>query len=64
LFELGLSLGIEISVIGLDSSINYLTRSKFKLDKSTRLDVLKVATRHASVRGWIDMFHNLGRIRK
>ena len=31
LFEWGLSLEIEISVIGSDSSTNYPTRSKFKL---------------------------------
>ena len=51
LFELGLSLGIEIVVIGSDSSINHPNRSKFELDEDTGLNVLKVTTRRTSVRG-------------
>jgi len=28
------------------------------------LNVLEVVTRHTSVRGWMDMCHDLGRVRK
>ena len=63
-FELGLGLGIEISVIGSDSTINHPTRSKFELGEDTGLNVLKVATCRTSVRGWIDECHDLGRVRK
>ena len=63
-FELGLDLRIEISIIGSDSSVKHLTHSKFELGEGTRLNVLEVATRHTSIRGWIDMCHDLGRIRK
>ena len=52
-FELGLALGIEIFVIGFDPSINHLARSKFELGEDTDLNVLKVATRRTSVRGWV-----------
>ena len=58
-FELGLGLKIEISVNGSDSSVNHPTRSKFKLGKGTGLNFLKVAMRRTSVRGWIDMCHDL-----
>jgi len=50
-FELGVGLGIEVSVVGSNSSINHPTRSKFELDENTRLNVLKIATRRTSVRG-------------
>ena len=63
-FELGLGLGIEIFIIGSDSFINHPIRLKFKLGEDTRLNVLKVATRRTSVKGWIDMCHDLGRVRK
>ena len=63
-FELGLDLGIKISVIEYDSSINQRIRSKFELGEDTGLNVLKVATRRTSVRGWIYMYHDLDRVRK
>ena len=63
-FELGLSLGIEISIIESDSSVNHPTRSKFELGESIGLNILKVATRHTSVGGWIDMCDDLRRVRK
>jgi len=63
-FELGLDLGIEISVIGSDSSINHPTRSKFELVEDTELNVLEAAMRRTSDRGWIDMCHDLGWVRK
>jgi len=63
-FELGLSLRIEISVIGSDSSVNHPARSKFELGEDARLNTLEVAAPHTSVRDWIDMCHDLGRIRK
>jgi len=59
-----LGLGIKISVIGSDSSINHPTRSKFELGAYTGLNVLEVATRRTSFRGWIDMCNDLGRVRK
>ena len=63
-FKLELGLRIEISVIGYDSSVNHPTRSKFELSKGTGLNFLKVAMRRTSVRGWIDICHDLGRVRK
>jgi len=63
-FELGLCLRMEISVIGSDSSVNYPTRSKFGLGEGSGLNILEVATRRTSVRGWIDMCHDLERVRK
>ena len=59
-FELGLGLGIEIFVIGSDSSVNYPIRSEFELGEDIGLSVLEVATRRTSVRDWIDMCHDLG----
>jgi len=44
-------LGVEISVIRSDSSINHPTRSKFELGEDTRLNVLEIATRRTFVRG-------------
>ena len=63
-FELGLGLEIEMSVIGSDFSINHLTHPKFELSEDTGLNVLKVATRCTSIKGWIDMRHDLERVRK
>ena len=40
-FELELGLGIEISVVKSDSSINNSTRSKFKLGEDTGLKFWK-----------------------
>jgi len=54
-FELGLGLRLEISVIGYDSSFNHPTRSKFEQGEGTGLNILEVATRLTSVRGWIDV---------
>jgi len=48
-FECGLGLKIKISVTRFDYSTIYPTRSKFKLDKGTKLDVLKFATRRTSI---------------
>jgi len=62
-FELGLGLRVDISVIGSDSSVNHPTRSKFKLGDDFGLNVLEVATHQTSVRDWIDMYHDLERIR-
>ena len=45
-FELRLSLRLEIFVIGSDSSVNHLTRSKFELGDGFGLNVLEVATSH------------------
>ena len=42
----------------------YPTCSKFELGKDTGLIVLEVASRRTSVRSWIDMCHDLGRVRK
>jgi len=63
-FELGLGLGIQISVIRSDPSVNHPVRLKFELGENTGLNVPEVATRRTSVRGWIDMCHDLGRVRK
>ena len=62
--ELGLSLGIEISVIRFDSFVNHPTCSKFELSKDTGLKVLEVAIRHTSIRDWKNMCHDLERARK
>jgi len=37
---------------------------EFKLNEDSGLVVLEVATRHASFWGWIDMCHDLGRVKK
>ena len=63
LFELGLSLEIEISVIRSDPSVNHPAHSKFELGEDTGLNVLKTMCR-TSVRGRIDMNHDLERVRK
>ena len=65
-FELGLGLKVEMSVIGFDSSVNNPTHSKFELSDGSELNILKVATRLTSVRGWIDidMYNDLERVRK
>jgi len=62
--ELGLGLRIETSVVKSDSSVNHPSRSKFELGEGTGLNVLEVATCGTSVKGWIDMCHDLGRVRK
>ena len=64
MFELELGLEIGIFVIGSDSSINHPTRSKFELGEDIGLNVLEVATRHTSVKGWIDMCHDFEWVRK
>ena len=64
LFELRLSLMIEIFVIWSESYINHLTRLQSKLDNDFELTVLKVTTRRASTWVWIDTFHDHGQVRK
>jgi len=44
-----LSLKIDISVTGSDSSINYPICLKFELDEDTELDALEVATHRTSL---------------
>ena len=63
-FELGFGLRIQIPVIGSDSSVNHPTHSQFKLDDGSELTVPEVITRRTSARSWIDMCHDLGRVRK
>ena len=63
-FELVLDLRIEISVIESDSSVNHPTRLKFELGEGIWLNILKVATRHTSVGGWIDMCDDFRRVKK
>ena len=63
LVELGLGWRVEISVIGSDY-VNHPTRSKFELGDGFGLNVLKVATCHTSVKDWIDMCYDLGRVKK
>jgi len=55
---------MEISIIGPDSFVNHLTRLKFELCDGAGLNVLEVAICHTSIIGWIDMCHNLGRVKK
>jgi len=50
-FELALGLGIKISIIESDPSVNHPVRSKFKLDEDTGLNALEVAMCRTSVRG-------------
>ena len=64
LFGWCLGLKIEISFNQFISFSNYSTRLKFKLDRDSGSDVLKVATCRASFGGRIDMRHNLRRVRK
>jgi len=62
-FELGFDLRIKISIIRSDSSINYPIHSQFKLNDGSET-VLEVTRCRTSARGWIDMCHDLGRVRK
>jgi len=39
---------MEISLIGVDSSVNHLTHLQFKLDDGSELTVSKVTTRRTS----------------
>ena len=55
---------LGIFVIRSDSSVNYPTHSKFELGDGSGLYVLEVATRHTSIKYWIDMCHDLGWVRK
>ena len=64
LFELRLGLRIEISVIGYDSYVNHRACSQSKLDDGSELTIPEVTTLRTSTRGWIDMCHNLRRVRK
>ena len=50
-FELGLDSRIEFSVVGSGSSVNHPISSIFVIGEDAGLNVLKVATRHTSVRG-------------
>jgi len=63
-FELRLGSRVEIFVIGSDFSVNHPTRSKFELGDGSQLNILEVTTRHTSVKGWINMCHDLGQVRK
>ena len=54
----------NLSLTGFISSSSYPIRLKFKLSEDSVLDVLKVATRRASLGGWIDTCLNLRRVRK
>jgi len=64
LIELRLSLRIEISIIESNSYGNHSTCSQSYLDDGFELTVLKVTTCRTSVRGWIDVCHDFGRVRK
>ena len=50
-FELGLDSKIEFFVVGSDSSIIHVTRSKSVMGEDAGLNTLEVATYHTSVRG-------------
>ena len=53
------ALEVEIPCNWVYSSSNYLTHLEFKLDEDSGLDVLEVATHHASLGGRIDTYHDL-----
>ena len=64
LFKLRLSSRKEFAVIGFDSSVNHPIPSEFELGEDTGLSILEVATRRTSVRGWLNICHNYGRVKK
>ena len=59
-----MGLRIEISIIGSDSYVNQPTRLQSKQDDGSRLTITEVITYRTSTRGWIEMRHDLGRVRK